>query len=316
MRFGIQTPQFGWHAADLLDLWSTLDTRSAFSSLWTMDHLLPPLRGAVIDAPCFEAWALLGAAARATCRIRLGCLVSANTFRHPALLAKMALTVDHLSGGRLTVGLGAGWFEEEHRVFGIPLPGVRERLDRLEEAAHLLRIAFASTKPVRFAGDHYRLEDAPFTPRSLQSAGLPLLIGGDGERRTLAIVARHADVANFQGPLSVVRRKLRVLREHCNAVGRDFAEIQKTVHVPVELVEEASALRAARDFVASHLSITATQAREEIPVGPPAHVREVLGAYREMGITEVILPQVGPIGPRRLDDLNREILQPMSGAAT
>lgn len=159
MRFGIQTPQFGWHAADLLDLWSTLDSHSGFSSLWTMDHLLPPLRGAVLDTPCFEAWVLLGAAARATHRIRLGCLVSANTFRHPALLAKMALTVDHLSGGRLTVGLGAGWLEEEHRVFGIPLPGVRERLDRLEEAAHLLRIAFASTTPVTFAGEHYRLEE-------------------------------------------------------------------------------------------------------------------------------------------------------------
>ena len=315
MRFGIQIPQFGWEAKDLVGLWCFLDAQTRFSSLGMMDHLLPPVRGAVLDAPCFEAWTLLGAAAQATRRIRLGCLVSSNTFRHPALLAKMALTVDHLSGGRLTLGLGAGWYEDEHRAFGIPLPPVSERLDRMEEAARLLRGALASTAPLHFAGEHYRLDGATFAPAPLQSPRLPLLIGGNGERRTLAIVARYADVANFQGPVSVVRRKLAVLRRHCEEVGRAFAEIQKTVHVPLDVVE-GEALRAARVFLAHHLSISAQQAREEIPVGSPAHVRDVLLAYREVGITEIIRPQVGPLYAGAFETLDRHVLEPLSGATT
>lgn len=312
MRFGIQTAQFGREVGELLATWSFLDARSSFSSLWLMDHLLPPLRGTVLDTPCLEAWTLLGAAARSTRRIRLGCLVSANTFRHPALLAKMALTVDQLSSGRLTLGIGAGWFEEEHRAFGIPLPPVRERLDRLEEAARLLRLALGAREPVTFEGRHYRLEAAPFSPRSAQLPRIPILIGGDGERRTLGIVARHADVANFQGPVSVVRRKLEVLRKHCDAVGRDFGEIEKTVHVPVDVVEEADALRTTRRFLASHLSISERQACEEIPVGPPAHVRDVLGAFEEMGVTEVVLPQLGTPDSARIETLEREVVRPMS----
>ena len=169
-----------------------------------MDHLVPPNDETDNREPCFESYTTLAAAAQITDRVRLGCLVTANTLRHPALLAKMAATIDHISDGRLNLALGAGWNEFEHEAYGIPLPSVRERQDRLEEAAQILRLFFAAEKPVSFDGRYYRLKDAPFAPGFVQKPHPPLWIGGGGEKRTLRTVARYADVANVLGPVSVV----------------------------------------------------------------------------------------------------------------
>lgn len=305
LRFGAQTVQAGVTFASLLALWRFFDEETCIDSIWTMDHLVVPIDDELPEAPCFESWTLLAAAAMATRRLRLGCLVSANTFRHPALLAKMAATVDHASEGRLNVGLGAGWHEAEHRAFGVPLPPLAERLDRLEEAAALLRAVFDADKPVDFHGEHYRLEAAPFLPGFVQRPHPPLLVGGGGERRTLRIVARYADVANVIGPVSVVRRKLGVLRDHCARVGRDFAAIEKTVHMPIFANEDAAALAPVRAFAKAHYDLSDEQVLEEIPVGTAAHVRAVLERYAELGVSGVIFPAPGPWDYeafRRLDE--------------
>jgi F420-dependent oxidoreductase-like protein len=294
MRFGVQTPQLGVEAGELLDFWRFLDRETRFESLWLMDHLLPPADELEPDVPCLESWTLLAAAAVATERLRLGCLVSANTFRHPALLAKMAATVDHLSAGRLVLGIGAGWFEAEHRAFGIPLPEMRERQDRLEESAALLRAIFEAEKRVRFHGAYYELLDAPFSPRFVQEPHPPLLIGGSGERRTLRTVARFADQANLTGPLSVVAKKLGVLRRHCDAVGRDYATLEKTIHVPLFAHEEPAVVETAIALIAAHFALPPEQVRSELPVGSPEHVCEVLAHFARLGISAIYFPTIPP----------------------
>jgi F420-dependent oxidoreductase-like protein len=312
MSFGVQAVQQNVRYAELLDFWRFLDQETAVESVWTMDHLVTPMEEGLSEMPCFESWTLLAAAAQATERLRLGCLVTANTFRPPALLAKMALTLDHVSDGRLILGLGAGWHEAEHRAFGIPLGSTHERLDRLEEAAALLRAVLRSDKPVRFRGRHYRLEDAPFAPGFVQKPHPPLLIGGGGERRTLRIVARYADVANVLGPVSVVRHKLAVLAEHCRHEGRDAGEIRKTVHVPVFASRDPAALAVVESFVKQHFELSDAQLREEVPVGSPEHVREVIERYAELGVSAIIFPAPGPWSQDAFRLLDRDVLRPFA----
>jgi F420-dependent oxidoreductase-like protein len=294
MSFGVQAVQQGVEFAQLVELWRFLDSETHFDGVFTMDHLVIPVEGGDTGVPCFESWMLLAAAARETRRVRLGCLVSANTFRHPALLAKMAATLDHASDGRLTLGLGAGWHEGEHRAFGIHLGPVAERQDRLEEAAAILRAVLDGKTPVSFTGRHYRLEEAQFSPGFVQRPGPPLLIGGGGERRTLRTVARYADVANLLGPVSEVKHKLDVLREHCAAVGRDYDALEKTVHVPLFVHEDPDVVERVAALLAGHHGLPIERVRGETPVGSAAHVREVMERYGELGITGIVFPAVAP----------------------
>ena len=194
MRFGAQTVQQNVDWSEILDFWHFLEQETRVESIWAMDHLVPPMEGGLPEVPCFESWTMLAAAAQATRRLRIGCLVSANTFRSPALLAKMAATLDHISAGRLIVALGAGWHQEEHHAFGIPLHSTRERLERLDEAAALLRAVMEAEKPVTFHGEYYQLENAPFLPGFVQKPHPPLMIGGGGEKRTLRTAARYAEL--------------------------------------------------------------------------------------------------------------------------
>jgi F420-dependent oxidoreductase-like protein len=294
MRFGVQAVQQNVEWSQLVEFWEFLDRDTGFDSVWVMDHLVPPSEGSDPGEPCFEGWTTLAAAAQATERLRLGCLVTSNTFRHPALLAKMAATLDHISGGRLEMSLGAGWHEGEHRAFGIPLGSMRERQDRLEEAAALLRAILTAEKEVNFDGRYYRLENAHFSPAFVQKPHPPLMIGGGGEKRTLRTVARYADVANLLGPVSVVRRKLEVLESHCAAVGRDFGSIEKTVHVPLFVHEDRDVVEGMAGFIARHLELTPQQVLDETPVGSAARVREVIGRYADLGVTAIIFPAPAP----------------------
>ncbi len=294
MRFDVQTVQERVSYPELLAIWRFLDRETRFGGIWLMDHLLPPSPGADVDASCFESWTLLAAAAQATERVRLGCLVSANTFRHPALLAKMAATVDHVSGGRLELGLGAGWHTGEHRAYGIPLPPMSERQDRLEEAAAMLRAVFDAEKRVRFHGAFYELDDAPFAPRFVQRPHPPLWIGGIGERRTLRTVARFADVANLMGPLSLVRQRLEVLRRHCDAVGRDYDAIRKTIHVPLFAHEDPAVVEGAAALIAAHTLLPRETVLSELPIGCAERVCERLRAFAELGIGAILFPAPAP----------------------
>jgi len=206
---------------------------AGFDSLWVMDHLrqIPQLGRAWDDLP--ESVATLAHLAAATTTAGIGCLVHCVTFRHPGVLAKSLATVDVLSGGRAWCGLGAGWFAAEHAAYGIPFPPTRERLDLLEETLQALPLLWGPGSPA-FEGTHVRIPEALSYPRPLRGR-LPLLVGGGGERRTLRLAARYADACNVTGDADTLRRKVRVLREHCADLGRDPAAVEVT-HLSTALV--------------------------------------------------------------------------------
>jgi F420-dependent oxidoreductase-like protein len=230
--FGLQLPNFTIECPDtalfdrVVEL-AVAGEESGFSSLWVMDHLyqLPALGGE--DKPMLEAYTLLGALAARTRSAQLGTLVTGVTYRNPAILAKQVTTLDVVSGGRAILGIGAAWHDVEHVAFGVEFPSAGERLDRLEEAVQICRAMFTEDAP-SFTGTHYRVEAVKNLPRPIRPEGIPIMIGGGGEKRTLRLVAQHADQCNVSGDLETIRHKLEVLQRHCQDVGRDPAEIRTT----------------------------------------------------------------------------------------
>lgn len=245
LRVGIQTPATRtW--PEMVALWQRVEALG-YDSCWLPDHFVPPFRP---EGPLMEAWTLLAALATATERVRLGILVSCNTFRHPPLLAKQAVTVDHVSGGRLELGLGAGWFAPEHKMFGLPLPGPRELVDRFREAVEVVDLLLRQDV-TSFDGAHYRLREAPFRPAPLQQPRPPLTLGAHGPRM-MRIVARYADRWNSNGAVAEMRERNGLLDDQCAAIGRDPATILRShLYVPVQLPDERpwDSVEAFRDFV-------------------------------------------------------------------
>jgi F420-dependent oxidoreductase-like protein len=223
LRFGICVDQnLGWEKN--VERWRRFE-ELGFDSVWDCDHWVQPSRP---SGPYFEAWTLLAALAAKTQRIRIGVLVSSNTFRHPAWLAKMAATVDHVSGGRLELGLGAGWYEPEHRMLGIEFPKPKELVDRFEEAVRVVDLLLRQDV-TSFEGSHYRLQDATFRPRPVQQPRPPLTIGAHGTRM-LGIAARWADGWNSFGTPAEIRSRNAILDEHCVRIGRDPGTIVRSLY--------------------------------------------------------------------------------------
>jgi F420-dependent oxidoreductase-like protein len=202
---------------------------AGFDALSVPDHVLQNDIAGGRQSPMFEAYTLLGALAARTTSALLYALVSPVTLRNPAVLAKAVTTLDVVSDGRAVLGLGAGWDVAEHQAYGIDFPGVKERMDRLDEALTICRSLFREEK-ASFAGAHYRIDEAVSSPRPVRG-DIPILVGGGGEQRTLALVARHADACNVFGDPATTRHKLDVLEKHCESVGRDPAEITKTAFI-------------------------------------------------------------------------------------
>ena len=227
LRYGLKLAQnatIGQYRA----VWRIADA-AGLDHCWCMDHFAT--LGARDDGPIFEAWTLLAAMAAATTRTRIGCAVTGNTYRHPAVLAKAAVTVDHLSGGRLDFGIGAGWAENEHTMLGLPFGTARERADRLEEACQVIRLLWTQDR-ASFAGQYYRLTGAVAEPKPVQQPHPPIWIGGAGRRPTLRIAAQYANVWNAPGGSPEEVAELSgVLDRHCADVGRDPAEIRRSVQV-------------------------------------------------------------------------------------
>lgn len=254
--------------------------------LWLPDHFMPPEGGYGSAAPgsdperepVHEAWTALAALAGLIPRLRLGVLVSGNTYRHPAVLAKMAATVDHISGGRLILGLGASWQENEHRRYGIEYGTAADRADRLEEAATMISLLVSAGRATHH-GKHYRLEDAPLEPKPLQSP-LPLLIGGGGERRTLRTAARHAHAWNVWGLPPTLARKGAILDGYCREEGRDPATVDHTVAAFLHIVDDPAAAAAARERLGEKGGL----------VGTPEELRSAVAAYAAAGVVELIIP--------------------------
>ena len=222
-----------------------------------------------------ECWTSLAALGAVVPRLRLGSLVSGNTYRHPAVLAKMATTIDHITGGRVVLGMGAGWQVNEHEAFGIELLPPGQRLKQFAEACAVLHSLFRESRTT-FSGDYYNLVDAPLEPRPVQSP-LPLLIGGAGEKVMLGIVARYADEWNGWGTPDVLRHKIAVLAEHCASIGRDPGEIHKSAQVLWVMEGENDA---------SNPNMTP----ERTVSGSPSALAEAFEQYAEAGVDELIIP--------------------------
>ncbi len=234
MRYAIKTaPQMTTFEA-MLEVWRTADAIPLFESAWNFDHF-EPIIAAPRNGPCLEGWTTLAALAQATTRIRVGCMVTGMPYRHPAVLANMAATVDRISGGRLELGLGAGWNQAEADAYGIELPGLAERFDRFDEGCEVV-IGLLTQDRFDFDGTHFSLDGAYCEPKGVQTPHPPITIGGDGPLRTLRAVARYAQRWNtpFTSP-EVLASKIEILHEHCADLGRDPSEITITaqcIHDP------------------------------------------------------------------------------------
>jgi F420-dependent oxidoreductase-like protein len=290
VRFGIQTGQQGVEWKQLLDLWQKAE-RWGYDSMWLFDHFYPIF----VDpqGPCFEGWTALSALAQATRRVRVGHLVNGNTYRNPCVLAKMAATLDHVSGGRLNLGIGSGWFELEHRSFGIDFKSVPERLRALDEACRILRGMFTREKTT-LHGSHYQVADAMCLPAPLQKPHPPILIGGTGKRILLKLVAEHADMWNASASAERMAELIGVLRRHGDAVGRDTEEIEKTVLIPLAYGAPPERQEFMCNLVASMRQTTPQEARKSIAIGDTQECLDVLERYREVGVTHFIFMVFAP----------------------
>jgi F420-dependent oxidoreductase-like protein len=209
---------------------------AGFDLITVMDHFYQIGVVGTEEEPMLEGYATLSALAMKTERVLLGTMVSGVTYRNPAMLAKIVTTLDVISKGRAVLGIGAAWNESEHAGYGFEFPGIGEREDRLEEALTIAHAMFTQERP-SFTGKHYRIEAALNRPRPIQSGGPKILVGGGGEKRTLKVAARFADITNWFGGLEEAALKLAILDRHCEAIGRDPAEILRTVAVAIVPVE-------------------------------------------------------------------------------
>ncbi len=258
--------------------------RLGYDTLWTWDHLYPIVGDP--HGPIFEGWLTLAAWAQATTSVRIGLMVGANTIREPALAAKMATTLDHISGGRAILGIGGAWFEAEHSAYGIPFgSGFPERLRWLGEALPIMRGMLHGERPTA-SGPRYSAKEVRNEPPPLQER-LPLLIGGGGEQVTLKLVARYGDANNLGGGIDNVRRKEAILLQHCETVGRDPAEIERTSGIGTVIIRDS---RDEADRVHAQMFERQRGAErwKDQPVGTPEDVAERLLPYLDIGYRHLI----------------------------
>ncbi len=265
---------------------------AGFDLVTVMDHFQQIAGVGREDEPMLEAYTTLGALAARTTRVRLGVMVTGVTHRNPALVAKAVTTLDVISEGRAVLGIGAAWNEAEHQAMGFDFPPIKERMDRLEEALQICRLMFTEERPT-FAGRHYRIDRVLNSPRPIQAAGPPILVGGSGERRTLRLVAKYADMSNWFGPLDELRHKIEVLERHCAEIGRDSSAILRTVMLPVVLVADH------RDDTAVLERLT-PERRAITAVATPDEAVEFVQPYLDLGFRGMILRNPGIMTPEAI----------------
>jgi F420-dependent oxidoreductase-like protein len=253
LRFGIKTAPQATTYEDMLRVWQEADEIPTIEHAWLFDHFMP-IGNNDPAGPVLEGWSLLAAFAAQTKRLRLGLMVTGNTYRHPAVLANIGATVDIISHGRLDFGIGAGWNELEHTAYGIPLYKPGERIRRLGEACEVVKLLWTETV-ANFDGKYYQLKDARCEPKPVQKPYPPFVIGGGGEQLTLRVVAQYADIWNFVGgSVDDLLHKMAVLDEHCAAIGRDPAAIERSI----QWVVDPSNMAAARQDLAPYIVAGAT----------------------------------------------------------
>jgi F420-dependent oxidoreductase-like protein len=312
MKFGISLPQ-GWimdlaGIPDPVDAYETMTRiaqaadESGFNSAWLVDHFhtIPQPSQEVT----FECWTTTAALARDTKHIRVGQMVTCNSYRNPALLAKMASTVDVLSHGRLNFGIGAGWYEHEYRAYGYDYPDAPDRLRLLREALQVIRAMWTEEEAV-FEGKYYQVRGAINQPKGVQKPHIPLVIGGGGEKVTLKLVAQYGDACNVGGDLETIRHKFDVIKKHCEAVGRDYNSIHRT------------------STTVCHMAETDEQAYAQIPermksvfegrvgaglIGSPDTIRKRLADFEAAGVQELIVGFIDRTNPEAIRRFAKEFI--------
>lgn len=270
---------------------------TGWDGIWYADHFMPNAPDTQVPWP--ECWTTLAALATCVPRVRIGSLVAGNTYRHPAVLAKMAATIDHLCGGRMVLGLGAGWQENEHRQYGIPFYTLGERLARLNEACAVIKGLYMQVE-TDFDGRYYQLAGATLEPKPLQEP-MPLLIGGGGERVTLRIAAQWADEWNVWGSPETLRHKIGVLEQHCRDLGRDASTIHKSAQALLFMSDDQNWLAQRREAPQQMASM----------IGTPAELADIVAEYADAGVNELIIPDFtlgqGDAKKRLLDTFIQEV---------
>jgi F420-dependent oxidoreductase-like protein len=260
-----------------------------YHSVWLFDHFhTVPTPSQEVT---FECWSSTAALARDTRRIRIGQMVTCNGYRHPALLAKMAGTVDVLSHGRLDFGIGAGWYEHEYHAYGYDYPNVSERLRALREAVQVI-LAMWTQEEARFEGSYYQVRGAINQPKGVQLPHIPLLIGGSGEQVTLKLVAQYAVACNITNPdIATLEHKLAILKNHCEALGSDYQSIKRTVLLMCAIAEkdEQAALKIGSLERDAQSQADLSRVRERALIGTPETIRRRLAAYEQAGAQEIIV---------------------------
>jgi F420-dependent oxidoreductase-like protein len=304
IRFGVQVAPQNTTWPELRDTWKLVDSLG-YDTAWVFDHFFAILSDP--SGPCFEGWIALTALAAASSRVQAGVLVTGNTYRNPAVLAKMGATLDHTSGGRLIMGIGGAWFEQEHNAYGIPFYTTAERIRRLDEAAEIIKRLW-SEKQVTFDGQYYQLKDAYCEPKPLQQPRPPIMIGGSGEKLMLRVVAKHADQWNTFGSPGVFSHKIDVLKEHCSAVGRSFEEIEVSWAGACLITDSREEKDALLERWASAFGITPEQYEHGALVGSPAEVRDRIAEFIDVGVTHFIPIANAPFNQESLRRFAEEVI--------
>ncbi|HEY8171547.1 MAG TPA: LLM class flavin-dependent oxidoreductase [Dehalococcoidia bacterium] len=297
MKFGysVEAP-IDW--AELLELARDLDERSNFESFWISDSLIangPP------DDPRLEAWTALAAIAQATSRLRLGVMVSGNAYRHPAVLAKIVTTIDQISNGRVELGIGAGW-PGENRRYGIDFWKRPERIERLNEALHVIKALWTQPRP-KFEGKYYKLDEPPYSPPNVQQPHPPILIGG-GSDAMLRIIAEHADAAN---PMIEVREGFAKIDAICREIGRDPSGIRRTLEVQLFLNDDPEMQRRAIEWAIGQYGGTEDDVRRQL-FGSADDVRASIRRYADAGVQEIMVFQLPRVHRKSLMRFSDEIV--------
>lgn len=309
--------KFGASIASYTTTWDSIEAavktmeKGRFDSVWFPDHFIPPSawKGGE-DQPIFESWSLLSAIAASTTKLRMGHMVNGNTYRNPALVAKMATTIDQISRGRFILSHGAAWFEREHTAYGWDFPTLKERSDRFEESCHLIRSLLQAEEPVNFNGIYYQLESAPLSPASFQKPHIPIMVGGMGEKRTLKTLAKYGDIWNLDGfavgkpenailggmSIDLFRHKVDVIHKHCDSIKRNPDEIKLTISMPIRI---SSNEVQNKEFI------------DNVGPGTLAGTRDYLiqrvGEFLEAGVDEIMFSP-RPSTSDSLQELDEEIL--------
>ncbi len=302
--FGLYIPQLAFSFDDIRKRVQMAE-ELGYDSVWFMDHLMAP---GLPQIPSLEAWTLVSALATCTERIRLGHLVLCNVFRHPVVLAKMACTLDVISNGRLDLGIGTGSVPDEHRIFGLPFPGIGERTRRLEETIRIMKMLFTEEEST-FQGEFYSLDKAPNLPKPVQQPHPPIHVGGGGEKFTLPLVARVADSWNCPTySLAELESKIGVLREECRKIGRDPDSLRISEEAVLVIVPKRADLDEALEKANRRYPGASWRINEGGFVGTPEDVIEVIRQKAELGISHFAFFFYDRAAPATLELFGKEVI--------